>query len=193
MEWFETTFNDGEWWGIAWMTMVRREFLQRHAISFMNGIVHEDALWAAMVQEKTERVAYTPKQSYYYRWTPGSILNNKSLAGKLRRIKSYIVIIEELWRMSDSEKPRVAELFKRLAAHQGRILLAILAELGSFRQRIAISRALMKRGFLGRLFREVEIVGHRKRIARAYWFAWLGEIAQYLRIEKDGFSDTGLS
>jgi hypothetical protein len=92
--------------------------------------------------------------------------------------------------MSDSEKPPIAGLFKRLAAYQGRILLALLAELGSFRRRIAISLELRKRGFLARLFREVEMGKHRKRIARAYWFAWLGEIAGLLRIGKTELLNT---
>jgi glycosyltransferase involved in cell wall biosynthesis len=190
MEWFETTFNDGEWWGIAWMTMIRRDFLNRHAIRFIDRIYHEDIIWSVMIQATAERVAYTPKQSYYYRRTLGSILSNKSLPGKIRRIESYICVIEELWRMSDSEKPPIAGLFKRLAAYQGRILLALLAELGSFRRRIAISLELRKRGFLARLFREVEMGKHRKRIARAYWFAWLGEIAGLLRIGKTELLNT---
>lgn len=177
-EWFEMTINEGEWWGFCWMTMVRREFLNRHAIRFMNGVCIEDVLWAATVQAKAERVVFTTKQSYYYRWTPGSILNNKSLAGKLRLINSYIAVIEELWRMADSETTqRISGLFKRLAAGQGRILLTRIAEIGSFRRRIEISRELRKRGFLARLFREAEIGSHRKRIVRAYWFAWLGEFA----------------
>lgn len=186
VEWFETTLNSGEWWGTAWMTMVRREFLQRHAIRFMDGIVHEDVPWTATVQSKAERVAYTPKQSYYYRQTPGSILNNKSLSGKLRRIDSYVVVIEALWRMADSETPRIAGLMKRMAAGQGRILLTLLAELGSFRRRIVILRELRQRGFLARLFREVETGRHRKRILRAYWFAWLGAVAGLLRVWKNG-------
>jgi glycosyltransferase involved in cell wall biosynthesis len=183
VEWFETTFNDGEWWGFPWMTIIRRRFIQRHAMRFMDRIANEDITWVAMLQSKAGRVAYTPKQSYYYRWTPGSELNNKSLCGKLRRIYSYIVLIEELWRMAEStEMPRIADLLKRLAALQGRIFLALLAELGSFRLRIAISRDLKKRSFLARLFREVEISLHRKRIVRAYWFAWLGIIAAFLRM-----------
>ena len=182
VEWFETTLNSGEWWGIARMTMVRREFLHRHAIRFMDGIVHEDVPWTATVQSKAERVAYTPKQSYYYRQTPGSILNNKSLSGKLRRIDSYVVVIEELWRMADSEMPQIAGLMKRMAAGQGRILLTLLAELGSLRRRIAISRELRKRGFLARLFHEAEIGRHRKRIFRAYCFAWLGAVTGLLRV-----------
>ena len=182
LEWLEMTLNEGDWWCSAWMTMVRRDFLRRHAIRFMCGVCYEDILWTAMVQSKATRVAYTSKQSYYYRWTPGSILSDQSVSKKLWRIDSYVVIIEELWRIADSETPRIAELFKRLAAHEGRILLTRLAELGSLRRRVAISRELRKRGVLGRLFREVETDLHRKRIARAYLLAWLGAVAGLLRV-----------
>jgi len=79
--------------------------------------------------------------------------------------------------MAETGPPRIAELFKRLAAIQGRILLTRIAEIGSLRRRVAISRELQKRDFLARLFREVEEFWHRKRIVRAYWFARLGAFA----------------
>jgi glycosyltransferase involved in cell wall biosynthesis len=175
VDWFETTFNEGEWCGYIYMTMVKREFLRKHAIRFKDGLLAiNDLLWVATVQPKADRVAYTPKQSYYYRLTPGSIVNDQSISGKLRRINSHAVAIEELWRMAETESPRVAKLLSHLAAAQGRILLTRIAEIGSMRQRIAISAELRNRGFLARLFRDTETIGHRKRIVRAYWFAWLG-------------------
>ncbi len=191
VEWCETTFNAGEWSTSPWMTMVRREFLHQNAIRFLErSYAHEDVLWASTVQSKAARVAYTPKQSYYYRLTPGSILGDESLSGKLKRINGYIAIIEELWRIADSETPRIAELMKRQAAFQGRILLRLIAELGSFQCRIAISRELLKRRFLARLFREVETGLHRKRIARAYCFAWLGKASVLFRVGETGsFND----
>lgn len=179
VEWFETTLGEEKFCCNAWTTLVRRELLRKHAIRFKEGTyIGEDVLWSAMVQSKAERVAYTPKQSYYYRLTPGSPMNNNSISAKIRRIQSNIVVMEELWRMADSETPRVASLFKRMTAHMGRSLLTRIAEIGSFRHRIVITAELRKRGFLARLFREAETIGHRKRIVRAYWFAWLGEFAR---------------
>lgn len=182
IEWYETTFNDEEWWGFPWMTMVRLDFLRRHAILFIEGVNFEDNLWNVMVQSRAARVAYTPKQSYYYRWTPGSILSDQSISRKLWRVKSYVIVIEEMWRMADSETPLIARMYKRLAAREGRTLLRRLAELRSFRLRISISQELWKRCFLSRMFREVETGMHRKRIARAYFFACLGMITKFLRI-----------
>jgi glycosyltransferase involved in cell wall biosynthesis len=182
-EWFETTFNDGQWWRRPWMMMVRKDLLKRHSISFVEGIASGDSLWNAMLQARAMRVAYTPKQSYYYRRTPGSIQQDQSIVKKLWRIESNIVIIKEMWKMADSEMPHTAILFKRAAAYRSRKLLRQIAEL-PFRQQIAISRELLRMGFLSRMFREVETGMHRKKIARAYWFAWLGTVAEALKINK---------
>ena len=188
IEWFTLTFNEGEWWGYPWMTLIRRDFLRREAIRFAEGTLLEDVLWNALVQSKATRVAYTPKQSYYYRKTPGSLLNDGTLAAKLKRINSYVALTKELWRMADANTGEVSVLYRRLAAYEGRILLACLAELGSLRKRIAVSRELFHQKFLARLFREVEIKSHRKRIARAYFFALLGEMVWRLD-ENRGHAD----
>jgi heptose III glucuronosyltransferase len=193
IEWCEKTFNAGEWHVSAWMTMVRRDFLKRHSIHFMEGVYYEDVLWATTVQSKAARIAYTPKFSYYYRLTPGSILGDNSLPKKLKHIESYINVIKEMWQMAENNKQQISELMKKQASFQGRILLARLAELGSFRRRIAISRELRRVGFLARFFREAEIGLPRKRIVRAYWFAWLGEIARLLRIKKTELFNIKLS
>ena len=71
VEWFESTLSEGNWHCNAWMTMVRREFLRKHTIRFKEGVYMEDVLWNATVQSKAERVAYTSKQSYYYRCDAG--------------------------------------------------------------------------------------------------------------------------
>jgi len=175
--------------GVPWATMIRRDFLNSHAMRFIEGVAFEDNLWSTTIQSRAERVAYTPKQSYYYRWTPGSILSDMSFPKKIWRINSYVRVFEELWLIEDSETPQRALLFKRMAAREGRTFLARLAELGSFRRRIAISRELRKRGFLARLFRDAETGMHRKRILRVYWFAWLGEIAEFLRLKKNELSN----
>lgn len=173
-DWLESSLNTGEWPSVIWMTIVRRDFLLRHNIRFMDGLhASSDLLWVATIQSKAQRVAYTPKQSYYYRCTPGSIINDNSTTGKVRRIQARTLVIEELWRMADIETLRMKGLLKLLAASMGRILLADVAGIGSFEQRIAVSAELRKRGFLCRLFHETKTITHRKRILMTYGFAWL--------------------
>lgn len=178
-DWFELSLNDGDWPSVIWMTIVRRDFLLRHKIRFMDGLhASSDLLWVATVQTKAQRMAYTPKQSYYYRCTPGSIINDISISGKIKRIRARTLVVEELWRMAKAEPPRIEGLLKRLAAGMGRVLLADVAGVGSFRQRIAVSAELRRKGFLSRLLNETETTAHRKRIIRTCLLAWLGEFAE---------------
>lgn len=180
LDWFETTFKDQEWYSVVRMTLFRREFLLLNHFRFMDQLLAgSEVLWAATVQPKAQRIAYTPEKSYYRR-TPGSIVNDGTMPGKLRRIQSRTIVTEELWRMADAEPPRLAGLLKRLAAGMGRALLAEIAAIGSLKQRIMISSDLRKRGFLALLFRETQIIGHRKRIIMAYGLACL-----------DAFTDRG--
>ena len=178
LEWSETALAGGEWCGYPYMNIVSRELLVRHQIRFAEEITcHEDLLWNAIVQPKATRMAYTPKYNYYYRRTPGSILNDTSLYSRFRRISSYRKAIEKLWKMADGEAPRVSAILNRHGAEHGRILLGRIAETGSLRQRIAIFSELRKSGFLARLFRETRQSGHLKRIVRAYGVGLLGFLA----------------
>lgn len=175
--WFETMLNDGEFLGYVYTKMVRRTLLNQHHITFLEGAsMGEDFLWVARILCRAERVGYTPKQSYFWRTTPGSLLRDDLPAARLRRIHSYIMVIEELFRLADRESPPVARLLNRLAEDQGRILLSKIAEIGSIWQRSLLSHHLRKSGFLGRLSRRVEDIGHWKRILRAYGFSWLGAL-----------------
>ena len=105
-------------------------------------------------------------------------MNDNSITAKLRRVHSNVVVIEELWRMADSRDAADSESFKVVDSRTGgELLLTHIAQIGSFRRRIAILAELRKTGFLTRLFRETKTIGHRKRIVRSYCFAWLGEFA----------------
>jgi glycosyltransferase involved in cell wall biosynthesis len=178
LEWSEAALAGGEWCGYTYMNIVSRELLVRHQICFAEDITcHEDLLWNAMVQPKATRMAYAPKYNYYYRCTPGSILNDESLDSRFRRILSYRKAIEKLWKMADGEAPRVAAVLNRHGADHGRILLGRIAETGSLRQRIAIFSELRQSGFLTRLFRNTGQSGHLKRIVRVWAYGLAGPLA----------------
>lgn len=178
VEWMEAALNGGEWSGYVYMNIVRRELLCRHQIRFVENITcHEDLLWNAMVQPNAARMAYTPKYNYYYRTTPGSLINDLSLESRFRRIASYTRVIEYLWRIADTDAPRVSAIMKRVVEVHSRILLELIAKTGSLRQRLAIYAELRKTGFLARLFRETAESHYLKRIARCYCFGLMGSFA----------------
>ncbi|NLN40333.1 MAG: glycosyltransferase [Smithella sp.] len=178
VEWMEAALAGGEWCGYVYMNIIRRELLCRHQIRFAEDITcHEDLLWNAMVQPKAARMAYAPKYNYYYRYVPDSIINDKSLKNRLRRIDAYRMVIEYLWKLAEAEAPRVSAVMKRLAVEHGRIFLGMIAQTGSLRQRLAIYAELRKTGFLARLFRDTGQSGHLKRIVRAWAYGLAGPLA----------------
>lgn len=177
--WFKAMLDDGEFLGYVYTKMFRRTLLEQNSIWFLEGAsMAEDLLWVAKSLPKAKRVGYTPKQSYFWRTTPGSLLRDQSPSAKLRGINSHIMVIEELFRLGEQEPPQIARLFNRLAEDQGRILLARIADIGSIQKRSLISYKLRKNGFLARLSREVEDVWHWKRILRAYGISWMGSMLQ---------------
>ena len=87
------------------------------------------------------------------------------------------MVIEHLWKLADTDVPRVSAVMKRLAVEHGRILLGLIAQTGSMRQRLAIYAELRKTGFLARLFRETGQNHYLKRIVRAYCYGLVGSFA----------------
>ena len=173
-EWLERTVADKEWFAVVWASLFRRGFIEDHNFRFAEGaLASEDVLWGVALQPRAKRVAFTPETTYYYRYTPGSIINDNSTKGKIKRIRGNTSVVEELLSMSDSESSPLAESFRALALENGRLLLGEVAELPSLKQRIIISSQLRKRGFLSRLLHETKTKSHKKRILTAYFFSLL--------------------
>lgn len=76
------------------LTLIRREFLEESGVLFLEGIVHEDELFAALLLSRAERVAVTDRNYYLRRIRPSSIMTNKKTA---RNYEGYAVAFMELW------------------------------------------------------------------------------------------------
>ena len=172
-EWFENTLYEGSY-GAVWASLFRRGFIEDHNFRFTEGLAAgSDVLWTAALHPRAKRVAFTPETAYYYRDTPGSIVNDNSIKGRIKRIRAHTFVVEEILRMADSEAAPLAEIFMAIAVEGGRRLLGEVSDLPSLKQRIIISSYLRKRGFLSRLLHETKIKSHKKRILTAYFFSFL--------------------
>ena len=173
-EWFEKTLYDREWYAAVWASLFRRGFIEEHNFRFAEGVsASSDVLMGVALQPRAKRVAFTPETAYYYRDTPGSIVNDNSIKGRIKRIRARTFVFEEILRMADSESPPLAEIFMAIAVEGGRQLLGKVSDLPSLKQRIIISSHLRKRGFLSRLLHEAKIKSHKKQILTAYFFSLL--------------------
>ena len=174
-EWLKKGLYGDKWCAALWASLFRRGFIEEHNFRFAEGLAaSSDVLWTAALHPRAKRVAFTPETAYYYRDTPGSIVNDNSIKGRIKRIRAHTFVVEEILRMADSEAAPLAEIFMAIAVEGGRRLLGEVSDLPSLKQRIIISSYLRKRGFLSRLLHETKIKSHKKRILTAYFFSLLG-------------------
>lgn len=53
--------------------LLNRDFLIRHKLYFQKGLLHEDDLWTIQMGKHIQSIAYTPVETYYYRYNPHGI------------------------------------------------------------------------------------------------------------------------
>ena len=76
----------------AWNKLLRRDYLNKHGLRFMEGIIHEDEMFCWDNQKHITSVAFAAADSYWYRTNSGSsIMHNKD---KSRTAESFLKIID---------------------------------------------------------------------------------------------------
>lgn len=82
--------------------LVRRNFITEHNLFFREGIVHEDDHWTFFLAKHVQRMAFCKEKTYYYRSTPGSIMNQpnrqKEIYSYQIRLKDFINNIDPIER-----------------------------------------------------------------------------------------------
>lgn len=72
--------------------LVRRSFVVENSLYFRNGIVHEDDHWTFFLARHVRRMAFCKEKTYYYRSTPGSIMNQPN---RQKEIHSYKIRLKD--------------------------------------------------------------------------------------------------
>ena len=65
----------------AWNKLIKRDFLLRHKLYFVEGLIHEDAFWSFQVACVAQKMIVIDSVTYHYRQRPGSLdkQNNQEL------------------------------------------------------------------------------------------------------------------
>ena len=66
-EWLRRRLAENRLPHMVWMHLYRREFIERHAFSFVPGLIHEDVIWTTRALLAAQRLKFDPAQSYHYR------------------------------------------------------------------------------------------------------------------------------
>lgn len=83
-----SAYVKGDWYMMAWNKLVRRNFIVKQQLYFMEGAIHEDNLWSFMLACTAETMAVVNKRTYNYLIRDGSITSKKSM----KHLESWIDI-----------------------------------------------------------------------------------------------------
>ncbi|MCQ2229163.1 MAG: glycosyltransferase [Bacteroidales bacterium] len=83
-------YLQGKYYMMAWNKLIRKDFLVKNDIQFVEGLVHEDNPWALQVAAKAEKIAMIPDVTYHYRIREGSLQTDKNFD---RHFQAYCQII----------------------------------------------------------------------------------------------------
>lgn len=95
-QWMAMLCAQREFHHLVYLHLYRREFLQRHALAFREGMLHEDIGWVTESYLCAERVIYVDRVLYGYRRNTASLTGGREDAKLLRRIESYFEVVPQL-------------------------------------------------------------------------------------------------
>lgn len=91
-----TSYMNGDWYMMAWNKLLRREFIEKNHILFVDGLVHEDNPWSFEVACKAERMAFVKDKTYNYLVRENSLQTDKNFTKHYNAYKQIIQIISEI-------------------------------------------------------------------------------------------------
>lgn len=114
---------------MAWNKLVRRDFLQRRGIVFVEGLVHEDNPWSFEIACKAAKVVLLKEVTYQYLIRANSLQTGKDYS---RHYDAYMAILERLYALAEEVTP--SDSLSRWLERQKALFYAQTLELGTSQQ-----------------------------------------------------------
>jgi glycosyltransferase involved in cell wall biosynthesis len=145
------TVPGDDWIVCVWLQCVRRAFVERHALRFEEGTVHEDIIWSLQVALRAQRVGFVREPFYGYRRNPASITNSPSQEAVARRAAGYLRVIDAL--VTAALDSRTDRRFRRVLLRQvnregGHLLHVLRKRLHDARLRRPFARQFLRSGYV---------------------------------------------
>lgn len=83
----------------AWNKLVKRRLIIENGLSFREGVIHEDQLWAFHASKYVSSIAFVAEICYRHYIVPGSIMRSEN---KRRSMESWLSILEEMSENADN-------------------------------------------------------------------------------------------
>ncbi|PHV11193.1 glycosyltransferase [Chitinimonas sp. BJB300] len=95
-DWVIQSVAQRQWKHYAWLQLIRRSLVVENDLRFQVGMFHEDILWTTHLAACAKRIGFCDAPFYGYRISPTSITNTASQDTIVRRVRSYIAIVDGL-------------------------------------------------------------------------------------------------
>ena len=109
---------------MAWNKLIRRDFIERNNITFVEGLIHEDCAWSFSVACRLKKVAFVYEDTYNYLVRSNSIQTGKDFT---KHFDAYCYLlkyyVDEAWKNEKSDDMEFRWWYERQKAlHFGQTL-----------------------------------------------------------------------
>lgn len=91
----------------AWNTLIKRELIQKHNLTFTDGMLYEDQLWSMKILFATQRVLHLAQPTYCYRLRENSIITS---VAKPLNIVSWLSFYEDAEKLINANSTQLTVL-----------------------------------------------------------------------------------
>lgn len=85
------SYLQGQYYMMAWNKLIRRDFLERNKISFVEGLIHEDCAWSFTVACVAKKIAFVHEETYNYLVRSNSIQTGKDFT---KHFDAYCTLLQ---------------------------------------------------------------------------------------------------
>jgi glycosyltransferase involved in cell wall biosynthesis len=130
-QWIVSAVAKRSWKHYVWLQMIRRSFIEDHAMSFAVDTIHEDILWTTQLALYAQRISFVNERVYGYRVNLGSLTGSVTQDRLLGRAAGYVKVICALvdWAEEQADADVKAALLQQAITEAGHLM-------GLFRKRL---------------------------------------------------------
>ena len=100
-------YLQGQYYMMAWNKLVKRNFLEKNHITFVEGLIHEDCAWSFIMACHLKKVSFVFEETYNYLVRNNSIQTDRNFSKHFKAycflLKYYADVANKYGRAEDSE------------------------------------------------------------------------------------------
>jgi len=93
IEWIRTSFCTFSISDAPWNKLVKKDFIIKNRLFFVDGFIQEDTLWSYQISKCIHSIAFSFEPTYWYRYNPNGIMHgmgNEKEAKSFARVFNYV-------------------------------------------------------------------------------------------------------